>query len=177
MSPSSPARRASTTGLLRPPPIVTAARTAPSCSGGAGSPWPSRVRAVEGSECHLESYDVFGRLDLLTEHTVAAMLAGLSTRDYSRAGLEPVGSEVQAAASSTSSSAVSRRFVSATATRLLQFRSRDLSSYRFVVVFGDGFDFAGHTMVGALGVTADGLKIPLGVVEGSTRTRPWSATS
>jgi putative transposase len=37
-----------------------------------------------------------------------------------------------------------------------------------VIVFVDGFDFAGHTMVGALGVTADGVKVPLGVVEGSS---------
>ncbi len=35
-------------------------------------------------------------------------------------------------------------------------------------MFVDGFDFAGHTMVGALGVTSDGTKVPLGVVEGST---------
>jgi putative transposase len=126
-----------------------------------------RVRALEGAECHLESYDVFTRLDLLTEHTVAAMLAGLSTRDYA-AGLEPVGAEVQAGAGSTSSSAVSRRFVAATAGRLAEFRSRDLSGQRFLVVFADGFDFAGHTMVGALGVTADGVKVPLGVIEGST---------
>jgi transposase-like protein len=35
-------------------------------------------------------------------------------------------------------------------------------------VFLDGFDFAGHTRVGALGVTADGTKVPLGLVEGST---------
>ncbi|WP_181813757.1 transposase, partial [Gaiella occulta] len=39
---------------------------------------------------------------------------------------------------------------------------------RWLIVFVDGFDFAGHTMVGALGVTADGTKVPLGVVEGST---------
>jgi hypothetical protein len=39
-------------------------------------------------------------------------------------------------------------------------------------VFIDGFDFAGHTMIGALGVTADGTKVPLGVVEGSTETPP-----
>jgi len=32
----------------------------------------------------------------------------------------------------------------------------------------DGFDLAGHTMVGALGVTTDGTKVPLGVIEGST---------
>jgi transposase-like protein len=126
-----------------------------------------RVRTVSDTELHLESYDALTRLDLLSEHTVAAMLAGLSTRCYS-AGLEPVGEQVEAKARATSSSTVSRRFVSATATRLLEFRSRDLSSHRFLVVFADGFDFAGHTMVGALGVTADGLKVPLGVVEGST---------
>ncbi len=126
-----------------------------------------RVRSLTDTELHLESYDAFARLDLLTEHTVGAMLAGLSTRSY-LAGLEPVGEQVEAEARATSSSAVSRRFVTATATRLSEFRSRDLSSHRFLVVFADGFDFAGHTMVGALGVTADGTKIPLGVVEGST---------
>jgi len=126
-----------------------------------------RVRSIEDTECHLESYDAFAQVDLLTEHTVAAMLAGLSTRSY-RAGLEPVGEQVEAEARSTSSSAVSRRFVAATATRLAEFRARDLSDYRFLVVFADGFDFCGHTMVGALGVSADGVKVPLGVVEGST---------
>jgi putative transposase len=126
-----------------------------------------RVRAVEDTELHLESYDAFSKLDLLTEHTVASMLAGLSTRGY-LAGLEPVGGQVEAMARSTSSSAVSRRFVSATATRLAAFRSADLSGHRFLICFADGFDFAGHTMVGALGVTTDGTKIPLGVVEGST---------
>ena len=126
-----------------------------------------RARGVEGGEVHLDSYDTFTSLDLLTEHTVAAMLAGLSTRRYP-VGLEPVGSKVEADARSTSRSAVSRRFVAATGARLNQFRSRDLSGQRFLVVFADGFDFAGQTMVGALGVTAGGTKVPLGVVQGST---------
>ena len=95
------------------------------------------------------------------------MLAGLSTRRYG-AGLEPVGAEAQASASATSQSAVSRRFVNATAERLAAFRGADLSGQRWLICFLDGFDFAGHTMVGALGVTADGVKVPLGVVEGST---------
>jgi transposase-like protein len=43
-----------------------------------------------------------------------------------------------------------------------------LDGERWLIVFVDGFDFAGHTMVGALGVTAEGTKVPLGVVEGST---------
>lgn len=126
-----------------------------------------RVRTTEGAEVHLESYDTFASADLLTAHTVAAMMAGLSTRRYDQA-LEPMGAQVAEASSSTSRSAVSRRFVAATAERLAEFRARPLDDAKWLVIFVDGFDFAGHTMVGALGVTADGTKVPLGVVEGST---------
>lgn len=126
-----------------------------------------RARTVEGTEVPLECYDTFANIDLLADHTVAAMLAGLSTRRYP-AALEPVGAEVEAAASATSRSSVSRRFVAATAERLAEFRARPLDEHRFLVCFIDGFDFAGHMMIGALGVTADGTKIPLGVVQGST---------
>ncbi len=126
-----------------------------------------RVRAIEGGEVHLDSYDTFAQVDLLAEHTVAAMLGGLSTRRYPIA-LEPVGASIDAEASATTRSAVSRRFVAATAERLGEFRARDLSGQRFLVCFIDGFDFAGHTMVAALGVSAGGTKVPLGVVEGST---------
>jgi transposase-like protein len=126
-----------------------------------------RARTVDNTEVRLESYDTFANIDLLADHTVASMLAGLSTRRYP-AALEPVGEEVEAAASATSRSSVSRRFVAATAERLAQFRSRPLGEHRFLVCFIDGFDFAGHMMIGALGVTADGTKIPLGVVQGST---------
>lgn len=131
-----------------------------------------RVRTVAGDdgderEMRLESYDTFASVDLLADHMVASMLGGLSGRRYERA-LEPVGETVEAAASGTSQSSVSRRFVTATAQRLTEFRSRPLDDQRWLICFIDGFDFAGHTMVGALGVTADGTKVPVGVVEGST---------
>jgi hypothetical protein len=71
---------------------------------GAGGPAAGAQPA--GEEVHLASYDTLTAVDLLTEHTVAAMLAGLSTRRYG-AGLEPVGTEAQASASATSQSAVS----------------------------------------------------------------------
>jgi putative transposase len=131
-----------------------------------------RVRTVADDngierEVHLESYDTFASVDLLADHMVASMLAGLSGRRY-RSALEPVGDAVEQAASGASQSAVSRRFVAATAERLAEFRSRPLDDQRWLICFIDGFDFAGHTMVGALGVTTDGTKVPLGVVEGST---------
>lgn len=131
-----------------------------------------RVRTVPdadgvGHEVHVESYDTFASVDLLADHMVASMLAGLSGRHYEQA-LEPVGDTVEATASGTSQSSVSRRFITATKERLSEFRSRPLDDERWLIVFVDGFDFAGHTMIGALGVTAGGTKVPLGVVEGST---------
>lgn len=35
-------------------------------------------------------------------------------------------------------------------------------------MFLDGFGFGDHTLLGALGVTAHGIRVPLGVAEGST---------
>jgi putative transposase len=134
-----------------------------------------RVRSVaDGNgverEMHLESYDTFASVDLLADHMVASMLAGLSGRRYHTA-LEPVGDAVAAVASGVSQSSVSRRFIAATAERLAEFRARSLDGQRWLIVFIDGFDFAAHTMVGALGVTADGTKVPLGVVEGSSENK------
>jgi transposase-like protein len=131
-----------------------------------------RVRSIAhdsalAREIGLESYDTFASTDLLAEGIVARMLAGISTRRYPVA-LEPVGSDVEQAASSTSKSAVSRRFVAATAERLAQLHSQPLGGQRWLIVYLDGFGLGDHTLVGALGVTVDGTKVPLGVVEGST---------
>jgi transposase-like protein len=113
---------------------------------------------------------VVASTDLLAEGIVARMLAGLSTRRYP-AGLEPVGDQVDAQASGTSKSAVSRRFVTATAERLAELLARRLDQDRWLVVFLDGFGMGEHLLVGALGVTADGTKVPLGVVEGTTENK------
>ncbi len=124
-----------------------------------------RVRTVENTEVVLATWDAATKSELLTEHMVAAMLAGVSTRNYADVALEDIGDIEQSA---TGRSAVSARFVAATGQRLAELRGRDLSGRRWLVVFADGFDFAGQTMVGALGVTADGTKVPLGIVQGTT---------
>jgi hypothetical protein len=95
------------------------------------------------------------------------MLVGLSTRRYA-AGLEPVGEQVDSWATGTSKSAVSRRFVAATAERLAELLARRLDDRRWLVVYLDGFGMGEHLLIGALGVTADGTKVPLGVAEGSS---------
>jgi Transposase, Mutator family len=129
-----------------------------------------RSTSTDAHEVQLESSTAFASTDLLAEGIVARMLAGLSTRRYP-AGLEPVGEQVDAQASGTSKSAVSRRFVAATAERLAGLLARRLDDQRWLVVFLDGFGMGEHLLVGALGVTADGTKVPLGVVEGTTENK------
>jgi putative transposase len=128
-----------------------------------------RVRTVgdDAAEAPLSSYAAFADADLLSEQVTARMLAGISTRKYPVA-LEPVGEQVEAAATSTSKSSVSRRFVTATAERLAELCARPLDEARWPIVMLDGVHLGEHLLVVALGVTDDGSKVPLGVVEGST---------
>ena len=130
-----------------------------------------RVRSVDGTaEVALAAWAAVASRDLLSEHTVASMLAGVSTRGYATV-LEPAGATVTEATSSTSRSAVSRRFVAATKARLVEFRSRPLDDRRWLVVYIDGFGFGDETLVGALGVDADGNKVPLSVMHGTTENK------
>jgi transposase-like protein len=94
------------------------------------------------------------------------MMAKLSTRRYS-AGLEPVGSAVEAVAASTSKSSVSRRFVQRTEVALAELLAADLSGLDLVALMV-GVHFAESCCVVALRVAADGTKVPLGLVEGAT---------
>ncbi len=127
-----------------------------------------RVRAADGSgELHLPSYDLFSGTEVLGEMALERMLAGLSSRRYAR-GLEPAGTAVEEAASATSKSAVSRRFVAATETALAELMSKRLDDVDLVAFMVDGVHFGEHTCVVALGIGIDGTKHPLGVEEGST---------
>jgi putative transposase len=73
-----------------------------------------RVRTADGSrELPVPTYQAFAATDLLGQLALERMLAKLSCRRYP-AGLEPVGIGVEQAATGTSKSAVSRRFVAAT---------------------------------------------------------------
>jgi putative transposase len=130
-----------------------------------------RVRSADGSkEITLPTWEAVASTDLLDAHTVASMLQGVSTRNYATV-LEPVGTSIEEDTSSTSRSAVSRRFIAATKAGLFEFRSRPLDDRRWLVVYIDGFGFAEETMVGALGVDSEGNKVPLSVVHGTTENK------
>ena len=95
------------------------------------------------------------------------MLAGVSTRRYVRV-LEPVGAKVEETAGSTSKSSVSRAFVERTREALGELMARRLDDVRLAVMMLDGIDLKGRTNIVALGITTEGVKIPLGLWEGST---------
>ena len=113
------------------------------------------------------SYEAFTSTELLGRKAMEQMLAGLSTRRY-HVGLEPIGEQVAEKATSTSKSAISRRFVRATEHALADLMNADLSGLDLVAFMVDGVHFADHVCVVALGVTIDGVKVPLAIEEGST---------
>jgi putative transposase len=127
-----------------------------------------RVRSADGTaELPLPTWQAFASTELLDQLALERMLAKLSTRRY-RHGLEPVGSQVEHAATGTSRSAVSRRFVAATEHALAQLLAADLSGLDLVALMLDGIRVAEHTCVVALGITIDGTKVPLALAEGAT---------
>jgi putative transposase len=126
-----------------------------------------RVRSVAGEELSLPTWRTLAERDLLSELALSRMLAGVSTRRYASAGLEPVGPEVEARARGTSKSAVSRRFVALTRRRLAELLRRPVPQ-GIRVVFVDALGVKGRAIVAALGVDESGAKHLLGIGEGAT---------
>ena len=127
-----------------------------------------RARSADGeSEVGLATYAHFAERDPLTRVVLERMLAGVSTRRFERTQ-EPVGEAVEAKARSTSKSAVSREFVARTREHLDALMARRLDDVRLAVLMLDGIDLKGRTNVVALGITTEGVKVPLGLWEGSS---------
>ena len=127
-----------------------------------------RMRASDGAgEVPVPAYELFSRSEILGRMALSKMLGGLSSRRYA-VGLEPVGEKVERAASATSKSAVSRRFVAMTKTALSELLAAPLGHLDLVALMIDGVHFGEHLCVVALGIGIDGTKHPLGLVEGST---------
>ena len=135
-----------------------------------------RMRTVEDEhELPVQTYEYFADRDPLTRAVMDRMLAGVSTRKFAVVG-EPVGEEVEQESSSTSKSTVSEMFIERTGTALQELMSRQLSDVRLAVMMLDGMDVAERTHVVALGISTEGVKIPLGLWEGSTENATLART-
>ena len=135
-----------------------------------------RVRTADDErELPVRSYEYFADRDPLTRAVMDRMLAGVSTRKFAGVG-EPVGEEVERSSSATSKTSVSEMFVERTATALGELMSRRLDDVRLAVMMLDGLEIAERTHVVALGITTDGVKLPLGLWEGSTENATLART-
>jgi len=90
------------------------------------------------------------------------VLYGLSCRDYREC------SEAIPEALSLSPSSVSRRYIKASQKKLKELTDRRLEGYDIIAVVMDGKTFGDDEMIIALGVTVEGRKVFLGIIQSST---------
>lgn len=126
-----------------------------------------RIRSVDDMELAVTTYQYFADRDPLQRAVMDRMLAGLSSRKFARVG-EPVGEEVEQVATSRRKSTVSEMFIEKTRTALEELMARRLDDTRLAVMMLDGLEIADRVHVVALGITTEGVKVPLGLWEGST---------
>jgi putative transposase len=128
-----------------------------------------RVRALNGKELPLESWEQAVAEDWLGQWAMNLMLINVSTRKFRRAVRLPEGDVPAPAGSGVSKSAASRHFVALSAARVQEWMASDLSKLDLLVVQIDGIHMTGDlVLVAAIGIDGEGVKHPLGLIEGAT---------
>jgi len=115
-----------------------------------------------GGEVQLEMYKAMSREELLDKHLIATILAGVSTRQYANIierGLEAKG---------ISKSAISRKAIEATKTKVEEFRKRPLGHLDLVVLLFDGTYIGKKQTIVCIGIDYSGRKHVLGIRIGAT---------
>ena len=115
-----------------------------------------------GGEVALQSYKAMTRTELLDGPLVAAILGGVSARNYEEIlcrGLEAKG---------VRRSAISRKAIAATKPTVEQFRRRSLKEHDLVVLIFDGVHVAKRQIIACIGIDMSGRKHVLGIRVGAT---------
>lgn len=120
-----------------------------------------RLRGSKG-EVPIAVYERLKQDPALGSRMHRIVVAGVSMRDYARVLPEMAGT------AGVSKSAISRRFIEQAEAALAQIMERDFKDIDIVAVYIDGIQIAGHHIVAALGLDAEGNKYILGLVRGST---------
>jgi putative transposase len=124
-----------------------------------------RLRRRSGganAEVPIPAYAAMQNGNALQEQIFAAMMHGVTTRNYSQIlpdACEAVG---------ISKSSVSRQFVLASEQECASLLSRPLSDRCYPIIYIDGINFGDHHVIAAVGVDTDGNKQVLGLREGAT---------
>lgn len=125
-----------------------------------------RARSIEtDTDLPIPSYEAFANDDELLEAALNRMLYGMSSRDY-RHGIEDYSDIAET--SGTSKSAISQRFIKASAKEAQKVLGRRFDQETIPVLMIDGIALGDYTAIVAMGVTSDGHKIIMGVRIGST---------
>jgi len=128
-----------------------------------------RVRGRDGHELVLPSWEAAQAEDWLGRWAMNLMLINVSTRRFGRAVRLPEGDIPAAHGAGVSKSAASRRFVALSTERMREWMATDLSSLDLLVIQIDGVHIAEDlTLLAAIGIDGDGVKHPLGLIEGAT---------
>ncbi|MFQ5853969.1 MAG: transposase [Candidatus Binatia bacterium] len=120
-----------------------------------------RLRGPEG-EIELKTYPRLKDPGAFSEELLGRVLRGVSAQRYGETVVEA------ARAFGVSASSVSRHIVEVTASKLREFKERDLSDFRPFAIFVDTIHRGGQAFMVALGVDLEGYKRGLGFWEGAS---------
>jgi putative transposase len=123
---------------------------------------PRIVDKTTGQVDNVGLYDALKDLPEQKEEMVFSVLKGLSTRDYSQVASQLLDSF------GLSASSISRHFIEHSSKAVEAFSARPLEEEQYVALFIDGKHLAGEQMIIVLGITAEGVKQPLDVIQSST---------
>jgi transposase-like protein len=122
-------------------------------------------RIIDKTTGQVDNIPLYGELKELPdqkEEMVLSVLKGLSTRDYSQVAAQLLDSF------GLSASSISRHFIEQSAQAVETFTRRSLEEEKYVALFIDGKHLAGEQMIIVLGITEEGVKKPLDVIQSTT---------
>jgi len=127
-----------------------------------------RVRARDGGEISLPSWQAAVAEDWLGQWALNLMLINVSTRKFGRAVRLPEVDVPAGKGTGLSKSAASRRFIALSAERMQEWMASDLSKLDLLVIQIDGIHIADDlVLLAAVGIDGVGDKHPLAVIEGA----------
>ena len=130
-----------------------------------------RVRARDGREVPLPSWEAARAEDWLGKWAMNLMLINVSTRKFGRAVRLPEGDMPATARDGRSKSAASRRFVELSAERMAEWMASDLSKLDLLAIQIDGLHLEEELiLVAAVGIDGEGTSIRWAWSKGRPRT-------
>jgi transposase-like protein len=117
---------------------------------------------VQDENAPLQMHQQLKETPQQSEEVMRSVLHGISMRDYEKVATQLIDSF------GLSPSTISRHFIEHSQQAVEEFCTRRFDKQEFVALFIDGKHLASEQMIVALGVTIQGDKIPMAVIQSST---------